>query len=55
MSKSVLSYGEFLLEKKAIDQQMAELPKGKGSKISKSVSTETSELPKNNTKNNKQT
>ena len=50
MSKSVLSYGEFLLEKKAIDQQMADLPKGNGSKSNKSVDTKTADLPKGNGK-----
>ena len=45
MENTVLSYSEFLLEKKSI-QQMSDLPKGKGSKSTKSVKPNTADLPK---------
>ena len=46
MSNSVLNYSQFLLEKKAINQEMAMLPKGKGSKSNTTVKPAMSELPK---------
>ena len=45
MENTVLSYSEFLLEKKSI-QQMSDLPKGKGSKSTKSVKPNMADLPK---------
>lgn len=51
MSKSVLNYQEFLLEKKAIDQELSKGAPAKGSKITKQVADKAVDLPKGKGKN----